>query len=250
MRKYKISLMYHCVYRNDIRESGFLNESAFMYKIKEELFEEHVKSIENWLRSSGLPLDSVEFTFDDGGISFYTLIAPILEKYGLRGIFFISTKYLNTPNFQVKELDMRGHIIASHSHTHPHDFASLPVCEKIEEWKISMEILEDIVGHKIFLASVPNGDNSPEVNKAACLCGIQKLYTSVPTMRIKKQRNDMELIGRYVVYGDTTTENLLSFIQNKNVRKMKLLRWQILSIAKLLLGNRYNMIKTKLLGKK
>ena len=52
------------------------------------------------------------------------------------------------------------------------------------------------------------------------------------------------------VYGDTTTENLLSFIQNKNVRKMKLLRWQILSIAKLLLGNRYNMIKTKLLGKK
>ena len=81
----------------------------------------------------------VLFTFDDGGISFLTIIAPILEKYNQKGIFFISTQYIDTPLFltkkQIKELRERGHIIGSHSHSHPQNISELANSDLLEEYK-------------------------------------------------------------------------------------------------------------------
>ena len=92
----KIALMYHDVYKQSGTESGFQNESAFQYKISEEEFESHVKEISKYCVNNNV---DVLFTFDDGGISFLTIIAPILEKYNQKGIFFISTQYIDTPLF-------------------------------------------------------------------------------------------------------------------------------------------------------
>ena len=69
----------------------------------------------------------VLFTFDDGGVSFVTKAAPILEKYGHKGVFFVSTKYIGTPGVlsagQVKELELRGHVVGTHSHSHFYVFS-------------------------------------------------------------------------------------------------------------------------------
>ena len=70
----------------------------------------------------------ISFTFDDGTLDHYTHAAPILEKYGYRGIFCITTGYIDGfpkwtyPCMQermVKKLLESGHEIASHSATHP-----------------------------------------------------------------------------------------------------------------------------------
>ena len=64
----------------------------------------------------------VAFTFDDGTKDHILYAAPILEKYGYRGIFCIIPEKIGTPGYMswddVKELEMRGHEIASHTFHH------------------------------------------------------------------------------------------------------------------------------------
>ena len=69
----------------------------------------------------------VTFTFDDGTEDHYTHAAPILEKYGYRGIFNISTAFIGghsdlgfncLTREQIKDLYARGHEIASHTVHH------------------------------------------------------------------------------------------------------------------------------------
>lgn len=76
--------------------------------------------------SKRIPL--ITFTFDDGTLDHYTHAAPILEKYGYRGIFCITTGYVDggadwkwpcMEGWMVKDLMERGHEIASHAAQHP-----------------------------------------------------------------------------------------------------------------------------------
>jgi peptidoglycan/xylan/chitin deacetylase (PgdA/CDA1 family) len=81
----------------------------------------------------------ISFTYDDGFEECYTKIAPELEKYGVRGTFFINPGFINgnaayCANFtqntvrtprknsmtweQVIELDSRGHTIGCHTYDH------------------------------------------------------------------------------------------------------------------------------------
>lgn len=81
---------------------------------------------------------TLAFTFDDGFEDCYTHIAPVLEEFGVNGIFFINPnfveadkKYIETflqttksPNKrpmtwgQIKDLQRRGHIIGAHTMDH------------------------------------------------------------------------------------------------------------------------------------
>lgn len=233
----KIYLMYHDVVSETDKSSGFQNESAFMYKVDATKFEEQVKAIQEC---------EVIFTFDDGGVSFLTTVAPILEKYGKTGLFFISTKYIDTPGFltraQVKELDKRGNVIGSHSHTHPDNLASQSKEDILFEWQESIRILSEILEHPVTLASIPNGYESKEVIEAACMAGITELYTSKPTEK-ENVRNGCTLVGRYVVHDDMTTEYVTSIVLNPQVRKKLFWRWQAINIIKNILGDSYNKIK-------
>ena len=79
-----------------------------------------------------IPRGLVLMTFDDSTIDHYTVAAPVLEKYGGKGIFF-TTEMANPmgggPGFedkslfmtweQIRDLHDRGHEIANHSWHHP-----------------------------------------------------------------------------------------------------------------------------------
>lgn len=233
-----IALMYHDIVTRGDTSSGFQNESAFQYKVDAALFEAQVKALAK--------RDDVVFTFDDGGVSFLTVAAPILEKYGLRGVFFISTMYLGTPGFltreQVKELEERGHIIGSHSHSHTHNMASLTIDEMDEEWQLSCEILKDILGHVVCCASIPNGYGSKALNASAKRAGITELYTSVPTTK-DTFYNGQTLHGRYVVHRDMSVEDVLAVVTDRNRQRRMYCRWWMLEQAKKVLGSSYDRVK-------
>ena len=163
----KIVLMYHDLYIQSGTESGFQNESAFQYKIRADEFERHVKAVVDYC-SEHIDIQ-VDFTFDDGGVSFLTLAAPILEKYDLKGIFFISTKYINTPLFltsaQLQELSDRGHHIGSHAHSHK-QLTTLSENEITKEWVNSINLIKLYTTTNIS-ASIPNGDENSIVRKKA-----------------------------------------------------------------------------------
>ena len=140
--------MYHDIEKRGEYKSGFQNDTAFHYKIDLDAFEAQVKALAY--------NDDIVFTFDDGGSSALFLAAPILEKYGRKGLFFICTQYIGQPGFltekQITELENRGHLIGSHSHTHPSNMASLSINEIRKEWGKSCGILEKILGKRIEIA--------------------------------------------------------------------------------------------------
>lgn len=238
-----VVLMFHDVVNKDCEISGFQTIGAKQYELQEDRFEQIVKYAIN--KSS-----NVVFTFDDGGESFYKVIAPILEKYDRKGIFFISTKYIGTNGFlkpnQIKELHERGHIIASHSHSHPRDISKLSFEQILEEWVKSKSILEKITRSTIEYASIPGGAISEQVIEAMVDAGYRFLYTSEPTINIVKSKY-YEKIGRFAITHSSTDTYIGKMLSDANFRFKLLLRYKILGLGKGLLGSNYNKLKQRIL---
>lgn len=241
----QIVLMYHDVYKSDPAESGFRRERDYPYKVSLEVFERQVKSISNYCQANNLPKESVVFTFDDGGCSFFRLIADVLEKYGYIGHFYVSTKYVGTDGFltveEIKALEDRGHVVGSHAHTHEHLYKLSPEQVK-EEWNQSAVILSGILGHPVTEASIPNGDISDVVLHYCYESGLKDVYSSQPTTKIGFYK-DMQIHGRYVVLCDTADNYLLSIIGGSLTRKFLSFKWAIISCVKRLLGDSYVQLK-------
>lgn len=233
--------MYHDIVTTTDKSSGFQNKNAFQYKVEECAFEEQVKALQG---------RDVAFTFDDGGGSFLTKAAPILERYGFKGVFFISTKYIGTQGFlteeQVKTLAERGHVVGSHSHTHPEIFTKLSKEEIREEWRRSYEILKDILGEKDLPMSIPNGYASKTIMEEAIKCGFSDIYTSQPTTKIKLFQKH-NVIGRYVVHDNMNTQDVLRIVTSNSAKMKIALKWYILNMMKSVLGSSYDTIKAKVL---
>lgn len=246
----QIVLMYHDLYSYDKSESGFQNSTAIKYKVSAEVFEAQVQAIADYIKSTHLQSDYIDFTFDDGGVSFLTIAAPILEKYGFKGKFYISTAYLGTEGFlnkeQVRELHQRGHYIGSHSHTHPERMDVLTVDSIKEEWNVSQSILKGIIGFAPRLASIPNGYVSKPVIDGMLNAGIDLVDTSAITTQIKRYKSAI-LRGRYAITEDTTVDNLMHLVSSPFYRFKKRVRYVILEMAKAILGNSYLAIRKRIL---
>lgn len=240
--------MYHDVCRDSLTESGFQRERDFPYKIKLDVFESHVKAVCDYCNKNQLSKNQIQFTFDDGGKSFYTIIAPLLEQYGFKGIFFISTKYIGSNAFldehEIIDLDSRGHIIGSHAHTHEHLY-KLSQGEINEEWKKSSDILCELLHKKIEYASIPNGDISESVLNGLCSNGFKYIYNSEPTTRIK-QKGQLLIYGRYVIQSSDDKNKILKLLDSKYYRGQLYVRRLIIRCVKSILGEKYIAIKTKL----
>lgn len=242
-----IVLMYHDVYVTDPVESGFNTPGALHYKISKETFIAHLDAISTYCISASIDKNSVVFTFDDGGVSFYTIIAPLLEEYGWKGYFFISTKQIGTDGFlnvdQIKELKARGHIIGSHSHHHR--VLTEMFLEEVEsELKQSADILSAILGERISTISIPNGCYSNEILDFVVDEGLTTIYTSKPTTKEKTYKR-ANLIGRYAIAYNTTATDIMHVIKHPSLRARMELKYHILQLVKRVLGSNYSKLKMK-----
>jgi len=106
-------------------------------------------------------------TFDDGFEECYTVIAPLLEKYNCKGVFFINTNYINsdlsyqdefnkrihlttkTPMswIQVIDLHKRGHTIGSHTLDH-YNLSELSIKNIENQIRRNKVILEEKLNYK------------------------------------------------------------------------------------------------------
>lgn len=206
------SLLYHdLVEGKRFDESGFNSPDADAYKLDRMDFEWHMESVS---RVPGVEITTVHraievgggerrpllLTFDDGGASAMKT-AEILEKHQWRGHFFIVTNQLGQRGFltreQVRELHDRGHVVGSHSHSHPKQISALPYARIYYEWRKSLRILNDLLGIEVTVASVPGGFYSWRVAQAAADAGILLLFNSEPAEKIRKQSSGMKVLGRY-----------------------------------------------------
>jgi peptidoglycan/xylan/chitin deacetylase (PgdA/CDA1 family) len=201
-------LMYHEV-TDEPAATGFQRPGAFAYKHSTAVFTEHLARIaETPVRPSLVtdldltrPGRHVLLTFDDGGKSALTA-GELLDKRGWKGHFFIVTSLIGSRTFidpdGIRALHSAGHVIGSHSHTHPNIFRELEPARMLEEWRLSSDILSQVTGAPCVSASVPGGDISARVLASADSAGLRYLFTSEPWL-IPRRSGDCAILGRYSV---------------------------------------------------
>lgn len=239
------SFIFHDVLRDNAVISGFPGVGADWYKLSLPRFEILLEAIvtaakyplEHLTESAAVQPtnDRTLLTFDDGGASCFDPIAEILERHGLRGRFFVVTSRLGQPGFlsaqQCRQLAERGHIIGSHSDSHPPVFSSLAVHIQVKEWRDSRTALEQIVGSSITSASVPGGNFARTVARSAAEAGYELLFTSEPLNRPSRRPGDLLIAGRYGVTRGSQTSEVAALARCARVTMAK--RWILWNAKKL-----------------
>ena len=257
-----ISLMYHDVVERGAHEqSGFGGADAALYKMEQSQFKKHLQAIAGAVRESPANVFDLQavaharrpwlLTFDDGGVSAYTCIAGMLEEFGWRGHFFVTANYVGSPSFlsggQIKELHRRGHVIGSHSASHPERMSRCSPEEMLREWAGSVARLSDIVGERVRVASVPGGYYSARVAKAAAQAGIEILFTSEPTTT-GRSVDGCTVLGRYTIQRRVTPETVAAIAAGRVAPRLKqLLLWNAKKVTKALGGRYYLKARKSLL---
>jgi peptidoglycan/xylan/chitin deacetylase (PgdA/CDA1 family) len=249
-----ISLMYHDAIEGGMNESsGFSWPDAALYKLEAGHFDQHMQAIASvcqrpiliseLLSASAKPPGLWMITFDDGGVSAYAHIAGKLEELGWRGHFFIATDYIGAAGFmdrtQIRELRRRGHAIGSHSCSHPLRMASCGWRQIEREWSASVNLLSDLLGEQVDLASIPGGQYSRQVAEAAAQAGVRALFTSEPTIECEEFAGCLTL-GRYATKRWTSAETAAAIASGKIVPRAKqTLLWQAKKMTKAFGGEYY-----------
>lgn len=160
------ALSYHNV-------RGFTTQNP-AYFITPERFENHLHQLKDYGYRTILPeeverivLDGKEgnekvvlISFDDTRADHFTNAAPLLEKYGFRGVFYIMTVSIGKPGYmskaQIRELAERGHSIGLHTWDHQ-DLRKISE----DQWRVQLDqpkaLLEEITGKTITSLAYPYG---------------------------------------------------------------------------------------------
>lgn len=247
--KWVCTLMYHDVYDVSNQESGINIDSNYQYKIKKEAFEEQIKALSLYVETHCVDKEYVRLSFDDGGISFYNVIMPILEKYGFKGYFFIATSFIGQEGFltekMIDEMYSRGHVIGGHSHTHRQRMHMLPYKELEQDWKECVDVLSRITGNQIEIVSLPNGFESSSIFEVLQTLGIKEVYTSEPFEKIRR-KNQISLYGRYGVRESMTVDDVLAIAFDSRTKNKLRIKKGALNLLKKIMGNSYITIREKL----
>jgi len=257
-------LLYHDVIESsDWDSSGFTGPGTSKYKLARPEFEAHLAAITKARDTppstahelANASNDTLPFllTFDDGGESAVTRIAILLEKYGWRGHFFVTAGQISKKGFlnseQICFLRRKGHVIGSHSLSHP---VRMSYCSKVElanEWTMSITILSDILGEQVDTASVPGGYYSNRVGEAAAAAGVRVLFNSEPTTAVHVTVGCL-VVGRYNIFRGMSPEvsaNLVSI--HSDARSRQWLYWNLKKFAKTSAGMPYLAARQWLLRK-
>jgi hypothetical protein len=246
-----VTLLFHDVVPNGRWDSsGMLGADADVYKLDCLEFRRHLRAIAEQITSrpvtaskllAGSPSGSlVLLTFDDGGVSALTYIADILDEFGWKAHFLITAGRIGTPGFlnqgQIRELHRRGHVIGSHTFSHPARMSFCSAKELDEEWRRSTRTLSEIIGERIRVASVPGGYYSPRVASAAGRHGIQLLFNSEPVVRTLSVDGCL-VLGRFTVQrGYSPKKSAAISANSRRPQIQQYLLWNCKKVVKVLGG--------------
>lgn len=258
-------LLFHDVVENDAWDSsGFRGPGAAKYKLSRRQFEAHLAVVARVC--DGPPIVAYDFphvrpiqfptliTFDDGGSSAATVVADLLAKMKWRAHFFVTAGQIGKEGFmntdQIRDLHRCGHVIGSHSYSHPPRMSHCDDKTLNYEWSRSVDILSDLLGERVDTASVPGGYYSKRVAESAAAAGIRILFNSEPTTKIHHIGRCI-VLGRFsVVRGTRTTTSGELVSRYGHARLRHSLFWNTKKIAKIVAGRRYVAIRRYLLRAK
>jgi peptidoglycan/xylan/chitin deacetylase (PgdA/CDA1 family) len=254
---HSLGLEYHDVIAGDeFDSSGFPGAASASYKLSNRDFAAHLDAI----GATGAYVSRVDgitrmdphttpvfLTFDDGGVGALTQTAPLLEARGWVGHFFVVSGRIGTAGFLdpdgIRELHRRGHLVGSHSCTHPLRFSGLSMSDMVREWKDSRTALEDILHARVTTASVPGGYYRTPAAEAAERAGYRTLFTSEPMTRVR-QVGECLVHGRYSIRRRSTPAIARALVVGHGAaRERQWATWNAKKVIKAAGGNVYLAIR-------
>jgi peptidoglycan/xylan/chitin deacetylase (PgdA/CDA1 family) len=235
-----------------------LEGSADVYAVTPAQFRRHLDEIE---RATGRPPAAVDdvgdgdwmITFDDGCVSALS-VGEELARRSWRGHFFIATDQVGTPGSLdwdgVRAVGEMGHVIGSHSCSHPDRMADLAPEQLLDEWSRSGAALARELGAAVATASVPGGLYSKRVGRAAAEAGYTTLFTSLPS-QAPGSIDGCRLIGRYAIRRDTDATEAAAAAAGKTVPwARQRAAWDLRGAVKKVAGSRYERMRGALLARR
>lgn len=198
--------------------SGFTGAGADRYKLRWGAFRRQLDravelmgraplSARDLLAGAG-EMSAWMLTFDDGGSSALS-IGQELQNRGWHGQFFIVTDRIGSPGFlqadEIAELAAMGHLVGSHSSSHPARMSACPWRQLVDEWKRSREVLSQLLEAPVSVGAVPGGYYSTKVARAARAGGLDLLFTSDPVRKVTSVGGCL-VAGRFVVHPEMSAE--------------------------------------------
>lgn len=164
-----------------------------------------------------LPEKPVMITFDDSRVEHSAIAAPVLEKQGFRGVFFIMTITYNKKNYmttdQIAQMAKAGHTIGLHTWDH----TMVTKFKTTEDWEKEIvkpkEKLAKIISKPVEYFAYPNGVYNHKAVEE--LSKYFKLSFSLSTKRDSIQ--PMQTVRRIIV-PECTPQGLLKSM-HRNFRK-------------------------------
>jgi peptidoglycan/xylan/chitin deacetylase (PgdA/CDA1 family) len=244
-----INLLYHDIVGPGATvDSGFPGADADLYKLGVLDFRSHLGAIAASGAMVSVDPDEVEdagrvrvtLTFDDGGVSAYTHAADTVEEHGWRACFFVTAGFIGGRGFlsaaQIRELSRRGHVIGSHSISHPPRMSHCSPDQLRQEWEGSVSQLADILGQPVTWASVPGGYYSSSVASFAARAGIRILFNSEPVVSVRHV-DTCRVYGRFAIVKTTPIETVSSLASAERwPRAQQFLSWNGKKVLKHLGG--------------
>jgi peptidoglycan/xylan/chitin deacetylase (PgdA/CDA1 family) len=172
-----------------------------------------LSGIKAW-KEGNIPEKAVVITFDDGLKSHGEVAAPILEKAGFKGLFFIPVKLVGQKGHMdwndLKDLSRRGFEIGSHGWRHV-PLTQLPESEVREEFVKSKAVLEEKLGVPVKSFSIPRGFYNESMRAVAREAGYEYLFTS--TFDTNSKDCDLFELKRMVVKRSTASSQFAAILE-------------------------------------
>ena len=167
-----------------------------------------------------LPEKPVVITFDDSRVEHALIAAPVMEKHGFRGTFFIMTITYNKKNYmtkdQIAQLAKAGHTVGLHSWDHTMVIKYKDAADWQKQAVEPQKKLAEIVGKPVEYWAYPNGvyDHKSAVELSKHF----KISFSLSTKRDSLQ--PLQCVRRIIV-PDCSTKSLLKSMRNSFASKKK-----------------------------
>ncbi len=253
------ALEYHDVVAgDDFDASGFPGAAAASYKLTVRQFDEHLAA----LASSYVPVSGIDvlarppggvipvfLTFDDGGAGALTHALPLLDQRQWKGHFLIATGRIGSQGFldrsQMVALHRAGHVIGSHSHSHPLRFSALSRREMLAEWTESKHAIDQILGAEVTVASIPGGQYRRVTADVAAEAGYRVLFTSEPVSTVRTVNGCM-VVGRYSIRRSSSAAEAAALARGQGgVRERQWIVWNAKKVLKAAGGRTYLAVRER-----
>ena len=195
--------------------------------------------------NENLPPEPLIITFDDGERNNIEVAIPILQEFGFRAVFFVSTDTINSEGYLTEEdialMSQADMEIGSHGKTHKF-LSGLNITELSRELKESKSFIEDLTGIKVSTLSLPGGRGNDLVLETAISSGYRYVANSKPGYT--KSGYYPLSVRRWAISKKTTGEDLVKIlIKDEFYTRRCFMKYRYTEFFKLLISdNLYHWI--------